>query len=323
MAVYWIGVAGYIVIDPDLGLLQAIYMVTITLSTVGYREVVHDSGAAQTWTILIIVVGGLTVAVAGGSLVGMLVEGEVGRLIGSRKLESRIKHLNGHTVICGFGRMGQLLVERLLARNVPLVIVENQQERILAAEQLGCLYVRGDATEETILEQAGVARARNLVAALASDADNLFVTLTARQMRPVLHIVARAENSSTEPKLRRAGADRVISPQSIGAERIATILTHPHVVDFVDVAAKGVELEMEEIEVTPDSVLAGKSLREADIRRLADVMVVAIRRADGTTRFSPGAEEVVRPGDMLITIGQAGAALRLAKMRIIAEPQMP
>jgi voltage-gated potassium channel len=186
---------------------------------------------------------------------------------------------------------------------------------------LGCLYVRGDATEEAVLEQAGVERARNLVAALANDADNLFVTLTARQMRPELHIVARAENSATEPKLRRAGANRVISPQTIGAERIATILTRPHVVDFVDVADKGVELEMEEIEVRPDSIIAGKSLREADIRRVADVMVVAIRRADGSTRFSPGAEEVVRPGDTLITIGQAGAALRLARMQIITEPR--
>jgi voltage-gated potassium channel len=321
-AIYWLGVLGYILIDRNLSLLNAIYMVTITLSTVGYREVVTPTPANQAWTILLILVGSLTVMVLITSLAVLLVGGEVDRLYGGRKMETRIKQLEKHTIVCGFGRMGQLLVERLARAGVPLVVLERDQERLRELQALSHLFINGDATEEWILDRAGIACAKSLVAALAGDADNLFVALTARQMRPDLYIVARAENPSTEAKLRRAGANRVISPQTIGAEWIANVLTRPHVADFVDMAARGAELEMAEIEVSADSLLAGRSLRESDIRRRSDVMVVAIRRADGTTRFNPAAEELIRPGDLLITIGQTGAASKLSDLRVLTESKL-
>jgi voltage-gated potassium channel len=263
----------------------------------------------------VIMFGSLTVAILIASLAGLLVEVDIDQVFGSRKLEQKIKQLHNHVIICGYGRMGRLLVNRLTELGVPLVIVERDPQRtedMLASEQP---YIVGDATEERILERAGIDRARSLVAALASDADNLFVTLTARQMRAELYIISRAEDAGSVSKLRRAGADRVISPQHIGAEWIANVLTRPNVVDFVDMASKGGELEMAEIAIPADSPLAGRSLRQADVRKLSDVIVVAIRRADGTRRFNPGADEIVSPGDVLITVGETGAAARLSALR--------
>jgi len=316
---FWVGVIGYKVIDPELKWIDAIYQTAITLSTVGYREVATPSTGVKIWSIVIIVFGTFAALAALSSLTGLIVSGEVGKLIGSRKLESRIQKLNKHVIVCGFGRMGELLVKRLIQRHVPVVVIEKDQLRLRDVEEIDQLYVMGDATEEATLSKAGIDKAKSLVAALTSDADNVFVTLTARQMRPDLHVVARAEQFSSESKLKRAGADRVMSPQTIGAERIANVLTRPHIVDFVDVAAKGVELEMDEFVVPENSWLAGKSLLESNIRRAAEVMVVAIVRPDGSTCFNPGANEIVRPNDTLISIGSAGASSRLAKMDIIDE----
>jgi voltage-gated potassium channel len=319
VSIFWIGVLGYMLIDPDLSFLDAIYQTAITLSTVGYREVSEPTYGVKIWTILIIIFGIFAVLAAFTALIALIVEGEVGRLIGSRQLESRIKKLNNHVIICGFGRMGALLVKRLVERKVPVVIIEQDQKRLREIEEIDQLYVVGDATEEATLKRAGIDKAKSLVATLTNDAANVFVTLTARQMRPDLKIVARAEQFTAESKLKRAGADRVMSPQTIGAERIANVLTRPHIVDFVDVAAKGVELEMDEFVVSHDSWLAGKSLQDSNIRQAADVMVVAIVRPDGSTRFNPGADEVVRPNDTLITIGPAGTTSRLEKIDVIKD----
>jgi len=320
LLVFWIGVVGYLVLDPDISLLRAMYMVAITLSTVGYRDdVVTQTPATQAWTMMIIMFGVVAVTVVISSLVGLIVQGEVGRLIGSRKLESKIKRMEGHTILCGLGRMGAMLARELAERGVPIVVIEKDPEQCRLAEELGVLYVVGDATDEEMLRKAGIERAKNLVAVLRSDAENVFTTLTAREMRPNLFIVARAEQFSAEPKLRRAGANRVISPQAIGAERIANVLTRPLLVDFVDVVARGLEFEMDAVVVSPDSPIAGKTLREAHIRATADVMVIAIRRPDGTTRFNPNADERIHAGDTLITIGPAGAASRLAELQIIRQ----
>jgi len=319
LAVYWIGVAGYLAIGRDVSLLEAMYITANALSTVGARELAGQTSATTIWTIFIIIFGVIAVMVAVSLLIALIVEGEVGRLIGSRQLESRIKHMQNHIIICGLGRMGSMLVKQLQDRKVPVVVVEKDPEVCREAEKLKTLYILGDATDEASLEKAGIDRARSLVAVLKSDADNVFVTLTARQVQPNLMIVARAEQFSAEAKLRRAGANRVISPQAIGAERITNVLTRPHLMDFVEVAAKGIEFEMDAVVVSPDSPIAGKTLREADIRANANVMVVAIREPDGTTRFNPPANEVLHPKNTLITIGPQGAASRLADLHIIRE----
>jgi len=323
LAVYWVGVAGYLLIGQGVSRLDAMYMVAITLTTVGYREVLEPTPATVVWTMGILAFGFIAAMVFVGLLIALIVEGEVGRLIGSRQLESQIKHMQDHVIICGLGRMGTMLVKHLQGRRVPVVVVEKDPDACRQAEKLKALYTVGDATDAVSLEKAGIDRARSLVAAHGGDADNMFATLTARQMRPDLFIVARAEQFSAETKLRRAGANRVISPQAIGAERIANVLTRPHLVDFVEVAARDLEFKMDAVVIAADSPIAGKTLKEANIRATADVMVVAIREPDGTTHFNPGADEVLRPNDTLITIGPEGAASRLTELHIIASQEAP
>lgn len=326
-AIYWIGAFGYMAIGrlvgPEVRFFDALYMVAITIPTVGYREVVPETFWFELWTIVIVVFGVSAAAIAVSSFTGLIVSGEIGRMIGSRKLESRIKHLTNHVIVCGFGRMGRLVVQRLMERHVPLVVVEHDAQACRLIEELGQLYVIADASEESALEKAGIEHARALVTVLASDADNVFVALSARQLNPGIKIIARAEQMSSVSKLSRAGADRVISTQAIGAERIVNVLTRPHLVDFVDVAARGVELEMGEFVVSPSSPIAGKTLLESNIRQAADVMVVAIRREDGTTRFNPGASEIMEPKDTLITIGPLGAVSRLEALEISSEADEP
>lgn len=319
LAVFWVGVAGYLILDPKAKLLDAVYMVAITVSTVGYHEVIPPTRAVVIWTIVVIVFGVAAAWASIGSLIGMIVEGEVGRLIGSRKLESKIKHIENHAIICGLGRMGTMVASELLERRVPMVAIEKDMEACRQADEMQLLCVMGDATDEETLHKAGIEKARSLVAVLRGDAENVFVTLTARQLRPDLLIVARAELSATEPKLRRAGANRVISPQAIGAERIANVLTRPHLVDFVEVAARGFEFEMDAFVLTADSPVVGQTLRDANLRAAADVMVVGIRKPDGATRFNPSADEVLCPQDTLITIGPVGSATRLAELHLIRQ----
>jgi len=311
---FLVGSAGYVAIE-GVSFADAAYMTAITLSTVGFREVFELSPAGRFWTVLVIAVGVGAVFAAFGMLTAAVVGGEVGRILGRRKLHDQIEHLHGHVIICGFGRMGALLCDHLRERHVPVVVVDNDAARTRQVEQLKGLYVLGDAAEEATLTEAGLQRARALVAVLPHDADNVFVTLTARGLRKDLLIIARAEQAATESKLLRAGASRVISPQSIGALRIANILTRPHVVDLLDVAARGVELEMDQYVISPESPMRGKTLRDSQLRQKARVMVVAIRRADGRTVFNPEPDAVLEAGDQIITIGQAGVSMRLESLQ--------
>jgi voltage-gated potassium channel len=320
VAIFWIGALGYMLIGHltarPVALFDAVYMVAISITTVGYREVIPQTVPFETWTIIVLLIGvaGMTMSIS--SVTAMIVEGQLGHLIGSRRVEARIQQLGNHVIVCGFGRLGQLLTQMLAERRVPVVVIEQDAARAHVIEELGQLYVIGDASEEKAIQRAGIARARCLVSVLPTDADNVFVTLTARQMRPDLQIIARAEQPTSESKLRQAGANRVISTQVIGAERIANILTRPHLVDLVDVAAQGVELEVGDFPVAATSPIVGKSLLESNIRQVANVMVVAIRRVDGSTRFNPGANEVIQANDTLITIGPSGAVARLEQLRI-------
>jgi voltage-gated potassium channel len=217
-------------------------------------------------------------------------------------------------IVCGYGRMGQLVADQLQADDRGVVIIDNNPDRLAAMEEAGLPAVGGDAAEEATLLEAGIARARCLVATLPRDSDNVFVVLTAKGLRQDLFIIARAESTTTEGKLLRAGADRVVCPQVIGAHRISSLITRPSVVDFVDVAAQGVELEIDEYKVGDDSPLAGKSLRDSALRQKVDAIVVAITRADGRTIFSPSADEVVHTGDTLILIGRLHTSGRLSQL---------
>ncbi len=315
VAVWLVGTAGYVMIE-GAGFGDAAYMTATTLSTVGFKEVFPLSTAGRVWTILIIAFGIGTVFSAFGVVTAMIVSGEVGRMLGSRKVQAQIDQLDQHVIVCGFGRMGCLLVREFQERHVPFVVVENDPSRSHELDNLKALYVIGDASEESTLRRAGIERARGLVTVLPHDAVNVFVTLTARGLRKDLLIVSRAEQSASESKLVRAGASRVLSPHALGASIISNMLTRPHVVEFVDVAAKGVELEMDSYVISPTSPMKGKALRDSQLRQRANVMVVAIKHADGRTTFNPGPDAILGENDTIITIGQSGSSSKLDSLNL-------
>jgi voltage-gated potassium channel len=310
LGVFVLGTGGYVLLT-GASVTDAAYMTIITVSTVGYHEVVPVNQPGRLWTALVIVFGIGVVSVAFTSLLTLFVGGEFRAALGRRTVQARIDRLEGHVILCGFGRMGSMAAERLKQAGCPIVVVENSKAMREDLDAAGFLYVIGDAAEEETLLLAGLMRAGSLVSALPADADNVFVTLTARGLRPDLQIVARAEQLTAEVKLRRAGADRVICPKAIGAKRFADILTRPNVVDFFEVAAEGVELEMHEYRVGPGSKLCDATLRKLELRQQADAMVVAIKRANGTWVLHPDPDQVIQTGDLLVLIGRAGTSTRL------------
>lgn len=319
VSVFFIGTAGYMLIEERATgqqppFIDAAYMTVITLSTVGYGEVWELSEAGRAWTIGVIAFGIMTVSYALTSLVTLVVSGEFRSLREKKKMDKTIEHMRNHIIICGYGRMGALVVDELRRRRMPVVVVESEPTAEADLRLGGIPFVIGDATEDTVLFHAGLKRARALVICLPTDADNVFITLTAHTLRPDLFIVPRAEHTTTEAKLKRAGASRVVCPQIIGAMKISDILTRPTVVDFVEVANKGVDLEMDEYVISDDSTLVGKSLRDAHVRRKTGATVVAIKRADGETLVSPDPDAVVARRDTLILIGPTGVSSRLEEM---------
>jgi voltage-gated potassium channel len=313
LAVLVAGAAGYMVIEGEQHptFLDAVYMVVITLSTVGYQEAIPLSSGGRLWTILVIVVGIVTVSFAFTSLLSLVVGGELRSLREKKKMQKTIEHLSDHVVVCGYGRMGAMVASELRRQGVQVVVVEIDSGAEKSLRDDGLAYVIGDATEEDNLREAGIERARALVVLLPSDSDNVYVTLTAHTLYPDMNIVARAEQLSTEAKLLRAGATRVVCAQIIGATKIANILTRPTVVDFVEIANKGVDLEMDEYRIHERSPLVGQSLRDAGVRRKTGATVVAIKRSDGETLVNPNPDEQFRAEDIVILVGSVGVSSRL------------
>jgi voltage-gated potassium channel len=228
-------------------------------------------------------------------------------------MEKRIVELKNHMVVCGYGRMGQLVCQEFDREGVPYVVLDRQAEAFEGIHAPRGPHLVGDATSDDVLRRAGIERARGLVAAAASDADNLYITMSARFMNDGLFIVARAEEDAAERKLQRAGATRVISPYSIGGRRIAQAVLRPAVMDFIELATRTehLELQMEEVEIHAGSKLAGVALHESPIRRDLGIIIVGIKRADGRMVFNPGSEVVMEEGDLLITLGHRDQLDRL------------
>ena len=304
------GTAGYVIVE-DQSILDSAYMTVITLTTVGFGEVFPMDRSGRILTIVIILVGYAALSVALANLVSLIVGGELQAIRGRLRMKAEIEALQDHVIICGFGRMGAQVAAQLHRDNVPCVAVD--LVRTQEMESLGVLFVQGDATEDGVLGDAAVGNARALVASLAKDADNVYVTLTARELNPNIKIIARAEMMSAEAKLRRAGADWVIAPQIIGAHKVVNILCKPHVVELVDMAAKGVDIEIAQYEIAAESQLVGTMLRDSGIRERGGMMVVAIKRTDGDQVLSPGPEEKIRAGDRLILLGRGGLSEELAE----------
>ena len=296
------GVIGYVVIE-DWSVVDALYMTIITVTTVGYDEVHPLTTTGRIFSIFLIVGGVSGALYALSGIAGYIIEGHLGTTLGRRRMERTIAKLKEHFILCGYGRVGQEIARIFTEEGVPFVIVDKDQESIATAEKDGYLYVLGDATSDEVLKEAGIERARGLVIAVGNDADSVYITLSARGLRPDLFIEARSSSSMAGAKLKKAGADRIISPYSLGARRMAQLALRPIVVDFIDtvISLRGRELQMENIVVGSDSALAGLTIEE--IHRRTKAAILAIGKKGGKLLANPQGEETIESGDRLITLG--------------------
>ena len=300
LAVGVVGTIGYWLIG--LTFTEAVYQTVTTVTTVGYRELKDFSPGEQWFTIFIIITGVSTVLYTFTLTVQVVVEGQLRDFVGRRLMDREISKLRDHTVVCGWGRVGRAVAEDLAATGHAVVVIDADADRVA---DVPYPTVVGDATLDSTLRSAGIERASALVAALEGDAENLFVTLSARAIVPDLFIVARARQDESIPKLANAGADRVVNPQELGAARMASFVARPHVAEFVDVVMheRSLEFRMQEFTVPEGSPIAGITLRDADLRKQTGVLVLALRRVDGSFTTNPDPDTLIEPRQILITVG--------------------
>ncbi len=306
---------GYHLIERNYSWLDSLYMTVITVATVGFQEVQPLSEWGRVWTIVVITSGLIIGAVVMSMVVGMVVEGQVRAVFGRRQLQRKIEALNKHIILAGHGNMGTMVAAELKMAGQQIVTIETDPERTAAAQKAGILYVLGDSQDEAALLAAGIGRAAVLVSMLPTDAQNVFVTLTARQLNPDIRVIARASQPSAESKLRAAGAARVICPQTLGASRVADVLLRPAVVDFVDMAHRGIDLEMDQLILTAESSLCGKTFRELALPRRVGGQVVVVRQADGEAIYHPTPDLKLNAGDTLVLIGKRGVAAAIQELQ--------
>lgn len=308
------GTAGY-VLTEGWNAWDAFYMTIITVTTVGYGYPGgHDlTRAGQAFTVVLLL-GGVGAALYTFTLLAtVVVEGGLPKRLQRRKHARMLESVTDHFIICGYGRIGSIIAAQLQRQGVPFVIIERDPDRLQEAIEAGALAVEADASREDVLKKVGIDRARGLIAAVGTDAENVYTVLSARVLRPDLYIVGRAETDDATVKLKRAGADRVVSPYQIGAVQIAQTALRPAVVDFVELATSSTNLElaMEEIAIAPTSPLANASILHANLRQRFGVIVVGIQRQDLKMEFNPEPDTAIRPGDKLVVLGRPESLKRL------------
>jgi voltage-gated potassium channel len=299
------GTVGFTVIE-GYPLFDAFYMTLITITTVGYAEIHPLSHAGRVFNSFLIFFGVTVMFFAIGAMTQSLIELELGEYFGKRRARRMIQKLDRHFIICGYGRVGRNAASELHRSGVPFVIVDVKPERVEKAMLAGMLAVVADATRDETLHAVGIDRARGLIAALATDADNLFVILSAKNLNRQLYVATRAGEEEAEAKLQRAGADAVFAPYTIAGYRLAQAVLRPHVFHFFDVATRsmGLDVDVEQVRVIESSEFASRSLEQTQIRRDLGVIVLAIRKSDGHMLFNPPAETVLSGGDHLIVMGE-------------------
>ncbi|HEX4591408.1 MAG TPA: potassium channel protein [Gemmataceae bacterium] len=321
VALMAIGTAGYRLIEgPTWSILDALYMTATTLTTVGFGEIHPLSPAGRVFTIVLCLTGVFALFFAAGEIIRTMLSGEIQKTLGRHRMERNLAALSGHYIVCGHGRMGQLVCQEFTAHKLPFVVIENGEERIEALRQSGLLYVHGDATSDETLRLAGVERAQALITVVASDADNLYITLSARLLNEKLLIVARAEGREADAKLRRVGANHVVSPYVIGGFRIAQAVIRPAVVDFIELATRTDHLEMqiEEIELAAGSPLVGHTLGEQRFHQQLGVIVMAIKMPKGAMVANPTGETILEGGSTLIALGHRDQLDKLERLAAAA-----
>jgi voltage-gated potassium channel len=308
LVVMAIGVIGYGAFGYSP--LDAIFQTVTTVTTDGFGEVHRFGPGQKAFTIVLVLLGVSTAAYAATVLIEFFVEGHLGGAFRARRVQKEVRSMRDHVIVCGWGRVGTSIARFLRADSADVVVVDASLDRLATVDGP---YVHGDATDEDVLRAAGIDRAKVLITALNADADNLYVTLTGRSMRPDLFIVSRAASKPAVAKLRQAGADRVVDPQELGGARMAALALQPHVAEFLDVVIHevGVDFRLEQVEVPAGSPLAGESLRSARVHDRTGTLVLAMREPGSSFRTNPPPEAKIVAGEILIVIGDADQVGRL------------
>jgi voltage-gated potassium channel len=290
-------------------------MTVTTVATVGYGEIHPLSPRGRLFTVVLILGGVGTAFYTVTLLATLVVEGGLHQRFERRRAARMLEQIKDHFIVCGYGRIGSIIAAELYQQGVPVAVIERDPERVRQAIDRGWLALEADASREEVLARAGIHRARGLITAVGTDAENVFTVLTARVMRPDLFIIARVESDDAEHKLRRAGADRVISPYQIGATQMVQTALRPAVVDFFHLATSSerLDLSMEQVHIKDGSALANHSIVDAGIRQRFGVIIVGIKRAGGTMEFNPAPEAIMRAGDELVVLGRTESVKALEK----------
>lgn len=301
----FISIIGFHIIE-GWSFLDCLYMTIITIFTVGFNEVKELSPQGRIFTIFVILGGVGTAIFAFTKIAEIVFEGGINKFLRRRKMEKKLKNLKDHYIICGLGRIGKVVRERLEEEKVPFVVIDNNEEKLKELKQnKRCPFIKGDATQEETLTKAGLKRAKGLAALLPSDADNLYLVLTAKQTNPSIFILSKALDEEAEKKILQIGANRVVSPFKLSGLKIAQGLIRPTLVDFMDliIRRKELPLYMEEFVVKKDSQMTNQNLKECDIRRTANVIVVAIKKPGEDIVFNPSPDIKIETGDILLVLG--------------------
>ena len=300
------GISGYVLIEK-WSFLDAIYMTTITLTTVGFGEVNKLSPHGRVFTMVLLVCGMGILFYGLSTVTAFVVEGEFKDILGRRKMEKEISKLKDHIILCGIGKTGRHILEEFTKTKTAFVVIEQNNSRISQLYKLGTfLYLHGDSTTSELLIKAGIERAKGLITTLPSDKDNLFVILTARDLNPKLKVISRAIEEESVHKLAKVGADVVISPNAIGGLRMASEMIRPTVVSFLDIMMRDPQhtMRMEEVSVPPNSRLIGQSIKQGAIQEKTGLLVIALKKADGSYLFNPPSSTQISEQDVLIVCGK-------------------
>ncbi len=308
------GTYGYMLIE-EASFTDGLYMTVITITSVGYGETIKLSDDGRYFTIILCLLGAGTLLFIFGKITEAMVEGGINALLGRKNMDKKVATLKNHYIVCGYGRIGKVICQILTENKKPFVVIENHPEELKQIADQGYFYLEGNAANDEVLVKAQIDKARGLIAVVSSDADNVYITLSARGLNPNLFILARSSGTEgTETKLLRAGASKVISPYFIGATRMAQLLVRPTVVDFIDLTVHDeLGLRLEELSVSPESSVCDKTLIESNIRPEYDLIIVAIKRYKGEMLFNPHPTTRILPQDVLIVLGEYDNIKRLEK----------
>lgn len=315
--ILWIGVIGYMHIEK-WNFLDALYMTIIAITTVGFGEVHNLTYNGKIFTILFLISSVGTTMYLIGTLSQIVIEGQIRSVLGRKKMEKDLQKIRGHYIVCGYGRIGQTICSEFAKHYIPFVVIENDEEKYQLLMQEGYLGVKGSAIDDDNLINAGIERAKGVITVVGSDADNVYITLSARQYNPKIRIISRASDEGVTKKLLRAGADNVVSPYRIGGMQIAQSVIHPNVVDFLEITThnRSFDYQLVELFVGKHSALTSKSLKDLEVTRELGVIVIGIKRTNGDMQFNPAADTKFYSGDVLIVLGSTE---HLAKFRELLE----